>query len=188
MSKVESAAGLDFTRSGPVWGFSRSAIAATVGTTVEWYDFQIYGLAAALVFSKQFFPNFDPLAGTLLSFATFGVGFLARPIGGIIFGHMGDRVGRKSTLVATFMLTGIATFLVGLLPHYESAGAVAPALLVLLRLLQGVGLGGEWGGAVLVMTEGGSQKRRGFLGGWPQLGRQGGFSALRRVVFRHISL
>ncbi len=182
MSKVESAAGLDSTRSGPVWGFSRSAIAATVGTTVEWYDFQIYGLAAALVFSKQFFPNFDPLAGTLLSFATFGVGFLARPIGGIIFGHMGDRIGRKSTLVATFMLTGIATFLVGLLPNYESAGAVAPALLVLLRLLQGVGLGGEWGGAVLVMTEGGSQKRRGFLGGWPQLGSPAGL-VLATLIF-----
>jgi len=182
MSKVESAAGLDSTGSGRVWGFSRSAIAATVGTTVEWYDFQIYGLAAALVFSKQFFPNFDPLAGTLLSFATFGVGFLARPIGGIIFGHMGDRIGRKSTLVATFMLTGIATFLVGFLPNYESAGALAPALLVLLRLLQGVGLGGEWGGAVLVMTEGGSQKRRGFLGGWPQLGSPAGL-VLATLIF-----
>ncbi len=154
--------------------FARSALAATVGTTIEWYDFQIYGLAAALIFNNQFFPNFDPVAGTLLSFATFAVGFLARPIGAIIFGHMGDRLGRKSTLIATFMLSGIATLLVGCLPTYETIGALAPALLVLLRLLQGIGLGGEWGGAVLVMTEGGSQKRRGLLGSLPQLGSPGG--------------
>lgn len=174
----------DFSESAPIVtastagaggsSFARSALAATVGTTIEWYDFQIYGLAAALIFNNQFFPNFDPVAGTLLAFATFAVGFLARPIGAIIFGHMGDRVGRKSTLITTFLLTGIATLLVGCLPTYETAGALAPALLVLLRLLQGIGLGGEWGGAVLVMTEGGSQKRRGLLGSLPQLGSPGG--------------
>jgi len=162
--------------------FGRSALAATVGTTVEWYDFQVYGLAAALIFNKQFFPSVDPLAGTLLSFATFAVGFLARPIGGVIFGHMGDRVGRKSTLIATFILTGVATFLVGCLPTYETAGALAPLCLVLLRLLQGIGLGGEWGGAVLVMTEGGSQKRRGLLGSLPQLGSPAGL-VLATLVF-----
>src|ERR1700730_7183614 len=161
---------------------ARSALAATIGTTVEWYDFQIYGLAAALIFNNQFFPNFDPVAGTLLSFATFAVGFLARPIGAIIFGHMGDRLGRKSTLIATFMLTGIATLLVGCLPTYETVGALAPALLVLLRLLQGIGLGGEWGGAVLVMTEGGSQRRRGLLGSLPQLGSPAGL-VLATLVF-----
>ena len=142
--------------------FARSAVAATVGTTIEWYDFQIYGLAAALIFGNQFFPNFDPVAGTLLSFATFAVGFLARPVGAIIFGHMGDRIGRKSTLIATFMLTGVATLLVGCLPTYETIGALAPALLVLLRLLQGVGLGGEWGGAVLLSSEFSQAGQRGF--------------------------
>jgi MHS family shikimate/dehydroshikimate transporter-like MFS transporter len=162
--------------------FSRSALAATVGTTIEWYDFQIYGLAAALVFNKQFFPSVDPVAGTLLSFATFAVGFFARPIGAAIFGHMGDRVGRKSTLIATFMLTGIATILVGLLPTYASIGLWAPVLLVLLRIVQGIGLGGEWGGAVLVMTEGGAQTRRGLLGSLPQLGSPGGL-VLATIAF-----
>jgi MFS family permease len=160
----------------------RSALAATVGTTIEWYDFQIYGLAAALVFNTQFFPNFDPVAGTLLSFATFAVGFLARPIGAVIFGHMGDRLGRKSTLIATFMLTGVATLLVGCLPTYESIGVFAPVLLVLLRLLQGIGLGGEWGGAVLVMTESGAQNRRGLLGSLPQLGSPAGL-VIATLVF-----
>ncbi|MBR0858036.1 MFS transporter [Bradyrhizobium liaoningense] len=153
---------------------SRTALAATVGTTIEWYDFQIYGLAAALIFNSQFFPNFDPLAGTLLSFATFAVGFLARPIGAIIFGHMGDRIGRKSTLIATFLLTGVATLLVGCLPNYDAIGVLAPILLVLLRLIQGIGLGGEWGGAVLVMTESEAQSRRGLLGSLPQLGSPAG--------------
>jgi MFS family permease len=154
--------------------FSRSALAATVGTTIEWYDFQVYGLAAALIFNAQFFPNFDPVAGTLLSFATFAVGFVARPIGAIIFGHMGDRVGRKSTLITTFLLTGIATLLVGLLPNYQTIDVFAPHLLVLLRLMQGIGLGGEWGGAVLIMTESGTQSRRGLLGSLPQLGSPAG--------------
>jgi MHS family shikimate/dehydroshikimate transporter-like MFS transporter len=107
---------------------SRTALAATVGTTIEWYDFQVYALAAALVFNSQFFPNFDPMAGTLLSFATFAIGFLARPIGAITFGHMGDRIGRKSTLIATFLLMGIATLLVGCLPNYNSIGILAQRL------------------------------------------------------------
>ncbi|HZP77211.1 MAG TPA: MFS transporter [Pseudolabrys sp.] len=163
-------------------GFGRSALAATVGTTVEWYDFQIYGLAAALIFNKQFFPSFDPLAGTLLSFATFAIGFLARPIGGVIFGHFGDKLGRKVALVTTFMLTGIATFLIGVLPGYAAIGVAAPVVLVLLRLIQGIGLGGEWGGAVLVMTEGGSQTRRGLLGSLPQMGSPGGL-VIATIVF-----
>jgi len=162
--------------------FGLSALAATVGTTVEWYDFQIYGLAAALIFNKQFFPSFDPFAGTLLSFATFAIGFLARPIGGVIFGHFGDKLGRKAALVTTFMLTGIATFLIGVLPGYETIGVAAPAVLVLLRLIQGIGLGGEWGGAVLVMTEGGSQTRRGLLGSLPQMGSPGGL-VIATIVF-----
>jgi len=162
--------------------FSRSALAATVGTTVEWYDFQIYGLAAALVFNAQFFPGVDPVAGTLLAFATFAVGFFARPIGAAIFGHMGDRIGRKSTLITTFMLTGIATILVGALPTYDSIGVWAPLLLVVLRIAQGIGLGGEWGGAVLIMTEGGSQTRRGLLGSLPQLGSPAGL-VLATLVF-----
>lgn len=153
---------------------ARTALAATVGTTIEWYDFQVYGLAAALIFNSQFFPNVDPTAGTLLSFATFAIGFLARPIGAIIFGHMGDRIGRKSTLITTFLLTGIATVLVGCLPNYNTIGILAPLLLVVLRLIQGIGLGGEWGGAVLIMTESEAQSRRGLLGSLPQLGSPAG--------------
>jgi MHS family shikimate/dehydroshikimate transporter-like MFS transporter len=176
----EAAAGGPITQTGGA--LARSALAATVGTTIEWYDFQVYGLAAALIFNAQFFPNFDPVAGTLLSFATFAVGFVARPIGAIIFGHMGDRLGRKSTLITTFLLTGIATLLVGCLPNYQSIGALAPALLVVLRLLQGIGLGGEWGGAVLIMTEGKAQTRRGLLGSLPQLGSPGGL-VIATLVF-----
>ena len=161
---------------------ARSALAATVGTTIEWYDFQIYGLAAALIFNAQFFPNVDPVAGTLLSFATFAVGFIARPIGAVIFGHMGDRIGRKSTLITTFILTGTATLLVGCLPNYATIGLFAPLLLVLLRLLQGIGLGGEWGGAVLMMTESRAQHRRGLLGSLPQLGSPGGL-VIATLVF-----
>jgi MFS transporter, MHS family, shikimate and dehydroshikimate transport protein len=162
--------------------FIRSALAATVGTTIEWYDFQIYGLAAALIFNKQFFPSFDPFAGTLLSFATFAIGFLARPIGGVVFGHFGDKLGRKAALVTTFLLTGVATFLIGVLPGYDAIGVAAPLLLVLLRLMQGIGLGGEWGGAVLIMTEGGSQSRRGLFGSLPQMGSPGGL-VIATIVF-----
>ncbi|HWL85642.1 MAG TPA: MFS transporter, partial [Polyangiaceae bacterium] len=126
------------------------AIASFVGTAIEWYDFFLYGTAAALVFNKLFFPKFDPLMGTLLSFATFAVGFVARPVGGIVFGHYGDRIGRKAMLSMTLLIMGTATFAIGLLPTYGRIGVLAPVLLVTLRLLQGFGLGGEWGGAVLM--------------------------------------
>src|SRR5215211_1183500 len=128
-------------------------VASFIGTTIEWYDYFIYGTAAALVFPALFFPEFSDLAGRLLSFSTFAVGFAARPLGGVIFGHYGDRVGRKAMLVLTLLIMGTATFLVGLLPAFEQIGVWAPILLVMLRLVQGLGLGGEWGGAVLMAFE-----------------------------------
>lgn len=147
-----------------------AVVASTVGTTIEWYDFFLYGTAAALVFPKLFFPEVDPTTGLLLSFLTFSGGFLARPLGGVIFGHLGDRIGRKSTLVATLLLMGISTFLIGLLPTYAQAGVAAPILLSVLRVLQGIGVGGEWGGAVLLALESGHQGRRGLYASWPQAG------------------
>jgi metabolite-proton symporter len=141
-----------------------------VGTSLEWYDFFIYGTAAALVFNKLFFPSFDPLVGTLLAFTTYAVGFIARPLGGIVFGHYGDKVGRKNVLVATLLLMGVATFAIGLMPTYETIGVWAPVLLVALRFLQGLGLGGEWGGAVLMTLESGDPRRRGLNASWPQVG------------------
>jgi MFS transporter, MHS family, shikimate and dehydroshikimate transport protein len=144
--------------------------AALVGTTIEWYDFMVFGTAAALVFNKLFFPSFSPLAGTLASFATFWAGFVARPIGGILFGHFGDRIGRKSMLVSTLLLMGTATFLMGLLPTYEQVGIWAPLLLVTLRVLQGIGLGGEWGGAALMTVEHSPEGKRGFYGSFTQVG------------------
>jgi MFS transporter, MHS family, shikimate and dehydroshikimate transport protein len=146
------------------------ALVSLVGTTIEWYDFQIYGLAAALVFSKLFFPGFDPVVGTLLSFATFGVGFLARPLGSIVFGHLGDRLGRRRVLMVSLVLMGGATVLVGVLPTYGAIGVAAPVLLVVLRLVQGFGLGGEWGGAAVYAVESAPEDRRGRYGGWPQVG------------------
>src|SRR5512144_3164169 len=149
----------------------RKVVAASlVGTSLEWYDFFLYGSAAALVFNRLFFPTFDPLTGTLLAFTTFAVGFVARPIGGIIFGHYGDKVGRKKVLVVTLLLMGVATFLVGLLPTYDTIGVAAPLLLVTLRFVQGLGLGGEWGGAVLMALEHGNDERRGLHAAWPQVG------------------
>ena len=148
----------------------RVITASLVGTSLEWYDFFIYGTAAALVFNELFFPSFDPLVGTLLAFATFAVGFVSRPLGGLIFGHYGDRIGRKNVLVATLLLMGLATFAIGLLPTYETIGAWAPAILVVLRFLQGLGLGGEWGGAVLMTLESGHPERRGLNASWPQVG------------------
>jgi len=141
-----------------------------VGTSLEWYDFFIYGTAAALVFNQLFFPSFEPLVGTLLAFTTYAVGFIARPLGGIVFGHYGDRVGRKNVLVATLLLMGVATFAIGLMPTYETIGVWAPVLLVALRFLQGLGLGGEWGGAVLMTLESGDARRRGLNASWPQVG------------------
>ncbi|KMS91459.1 MFS transporter [Streptomyces regensis] len=146
------------------------AAACLAGTTIEFYDFFIYGTAAALVFPKLFFPEASPFIGTLLAFASFGVGFVARPAGGVIFGHFGDRVGRKKMLVLSMMIMGLSTVAIGLLPTHAAAGMLAPTLLVVLRLVQGVAVGGEWGGAVLMAVEHSSPGRRGFYGSWPQAG------------------
>jgi metabolite-proton symporter len=148
----------------------RVVLASLIGTTIEWYDFFLYGSAAALVFNKLFFPEYDPLTGTLLSFATYALGFVARPIGGIVFGHFGDRIGRKRLLMASLVLMGLATALIGLLPTYAKIGALAPVALILLRLVQGFAVGGEWGGAVLLAAEHGDARRRGFWASWPQAG------------------
>jgi metabolite-proton symporter len=148
----------------------RIIVASLMGTSLEWYDFFIYGTAAALVFNKLFFPEYGPLTGTLLSFATYAVGFVARPLGGVVFGHFGDKIGRKYVLVVTLLLMGLATFAIGLLPTYETIGSAAPVLLVALRFLQGLGLGGEWGGAVLMTLESGDPDRRGLNASWPQVG------------------
>ena len=148
----------------------KAVFASAIGTTVEWYDFLLYGTAAALVFNKVFFPRADPLTGTMLAFATYGVGFLARPIGGIVFGHYGDRIGRKLLLVLSLLIMGGTTFLIGLLPTFDQVGIWAPAGLILLRLIQGFGLGGEWGGAILMAVEYGEDKHRGLWGGLTQAG------------------
>ena len=148
----------------------RAVVASTVGTTVEWYDFFLYGTAAALVFPDVFFPSHTHGTGILLSFGTQSVGFAARPIGAIIFGHFGDRMGRKATLIATLMLMGIATALMSVVPSYSAIGVSAPLLLVTLRIFQGIGVGGEWGGSVLLSMEWGTQRRRGFWASWPQVG------------------
>jgi metabolite-proton symporter len=147
-----------------------AVVASTVGTTIEWYDFFLYGAATVLVFRPLFFPKFDPFVGQLLAFSTFTVGFIARPLGGVIFGRLGDRVGRKSALVATLLLMGLSTLLIGFLPTYERIGAAAPILLTLLRFIQGIGVGGEWGGAVLLALEYGHHGKRGFYASWPQAG------------------
>jgi metabolite-proton symporter len=152
----------------------RIVSASLIGTTVEWYDFFLYSSAAALVFNKLFFPTADPLTGTLLAFTTYAIGFLARPIGGLVFGHFGDKIGRKKLLVLSLLLMGGATFAMGLLPTYATIGIAAPILLTLLRLVQGFALGGEWGGAVLIVSEHGSASRRGFWASWPQCGAPGG--------------
>jgi metabolite-proton symporter len=148
--------------------------ASLVGTTVEWYDFFLYGVAASVVFGDLFFPKGEQLTGTLLSFATFAVGFFARPIGGVVFGHFGDRLGRKNLLVLSLLMMGLATFAIGLLPTYSQVGALAPILLTVLRLIQGFALGGEWGGAVLIVSEHGDPARRGFWASWPQAGAPAG--------------
>jgi len=157
-------------------------LASFIGTTIEWYDFFLYGTAAALVFGQLFFPGSEPLVGTLLAFGTYGVGFAARPVGGIIFGHFGDRIGRKNMLVLSLLIMGVATFFIGLLPTYQSVGILAPILLVVLRLFQGFGVGGEWGGAVLMAVEYSPPGRRGFFGSWPQMGVPAGL-LLSTVVF-----
>ncbi|WP_184928635.1 MFS transporter [Saccharothrix ecbatanensis] len=158
----------------PKPSFKKVVIGSMIGTTIEWYDFFLYGSAAALVFNKLFFPTANPLTGTLLAFSTYAIGFLARPLGGLVFGHFGDKLGRKKLLVLSLLLMGAATFAMGLLPTYATIGFVAPLLLTLLRLVQGFALGGEWGGAVLIVSEHGSAERRGFWASWPQAGAPAG--------------
>ena len=153
------------------------AFASFIGTAIEWYDFFLYGTAAALVLDELFFPGSNPLIGTLAAFGTFAVGFAARPVGGIVFGHFGDRIGRKSMLVTSLLIMGIATALIGLLPTHASIGVLAPILLVVLRMAQGIGVGGEWGGAVLMSVEHAPKGKRGMFGSWPQMGVPAGLLA-----------
>jgi MFS transporter, MHS family, shikimate and dehydroshikimate transport protein len=162
-------------------------MASFVGALMEWYDFFLYGIAAAVVFNKLFFPNEDPLIGTIASFASFAIGFLARPIGGVIFGHYGDKIGRKKILVITMMLMGVATFLIGVIPTYENIGIWAPILLVFLRILQGFGLGGEYGGAALLVIEHSPRNKRGFWGGLLQSATSTGL-LLATGVFSLVSM
>jgi MFS transporter, MHS family, shikimate and dehydroshikimate transport protein len=159
------------------------ALASAIGTTIEWYDFFLFGVVTPLVFNKLFFPNFDPLVGTLLAYTTFFVGFISRPVGGIIFGHYGDRIGRKTVLVLTILIMGTATFLIGLLPTYASVGIWAPIMLLFLRVFQGIGIGGEWGGAVLMAVEHSPAGRRGFYGSWPQIGVPAGLLLSSGMVY-----
>ncbi len=154
----------------PATPILRVVLASFIGTSIEWYDFFLYGTAAALVFNKLFFPTLDPLAGTMASFATYAVGFFARPLGGIVFGHYGDKLGRKSMLVTTLLMMGLSTFLIGALPTYEQIGVLAPVALAALRLVQGLGVGGEWGGAVLLVVEHGHHRRRGIYASSAQAG------------------
>jgi len=160
----------------------RVAFSSAIGCIIEWYDFFLYGVVAGLVFNKLFFPKEDPFVGLLLAYVTFAIGFVARPVGGILFGHFGDRLGRKGMLVLTLLLMGISTLLIGLLPTYETAGIWAPILLLVLRILQGLGIGGEWGGAVLMAIEYAPKERRGFYGSWPQIGVPGGLFLATIVV------
>jgi MHS family shikimate/dehydroshikimate transporter-like MFS transporter len=160
----------------------RVITASFVGTAVEWYDFYLYGTASALVFNVLFFPDFDPLVGTIASFGTFAAGFLARPIGGIVFGHFGDRLGRKKMLVFSLVGMGAATFLIGVMPTYDQIGFLAPVLLIVLRLAQGFAVGGEWGGAVLMSVEHEEEHRRGLAGSWTQAGSPAGL-VLSTIVF-----
>ncbi|WP_344865119.1 MFS transporter [Amycolatopsis ultiminotia] len=161
----------------------RVALASAVGTTIEWYDYFIYSTATALVFNKLFFPSLSPAAGTLAGFATLGVGFVARPLGGIIWGHFGDRVGRKAMLVASLLLMGLATAGVGVLPTFEQAGVAAPVLLVVLRVLQGISAGGEWGGAALMAVEHAPEGSRGRYGSFSQIGVPAGLILAQLVFF-----
>jgi MFS family permease len=168
----------------------RAMIASTVGTTIEWYDFLLYGQVTALVFGKLFFPRSDPLVGVLQAFAVFFIGFVGRPIGAAIFGHWGDRIGRKATLIATLLVTGLATVAVGLVPTYASIGVWGAVLLTVIRLIQGIGVGGEWGGSVLLAMEWAqTNKNRGFIASWPQFGAPAGFflANLAVLVFSWLS-
>src|SRR6266478_2998884 len=168
----------------------RAVIASTVGTTIEWYDFLLYGQVTGLVFGKLFFPGSDPLVGVLQAFGIFFIGFVGRPIGAAIFGHWGDRIGRKATLIATLLVTGLATVAVGLVPTYESIGIWGAVLLTIIRLIQGIGVGGEWGGSVLLAMEWArTDQHRGFIAAWPQFGAPAGFflANLAVLVFSWLS-
>ena len=161
----------------------RAVIASTIGTTIEWYDFFLYSIVTGLVFAKLYFPNSDPLVGTLEAFAIYAVGFVARPIGAAIFGHYGDRIGRKSTLIVTLMVMGLATFAVAFVPTYEQIGIWGAVLLTILRFIQGVGVGGEWGGSVLMSMEWTkTNAHRGFAASWPQFGVPAGLFAANLAV------
>lgn len=153
----------------------RVILASLIGTSLEWYDFFLYSTASTIVFAQLFFPKYDPISATLIALTTNVVAFGARPLGGVIFGHFGDRVGRKTVLVVTLLIMGVSTFLIGVLPGYDAIGAAAPILLVTLRFIQGLGLGGEWGGAVIMTMEHGDDRRRGFNASWPQVGVPAGF-------------
>jgi len=157
-------------------------IASVIGATIEWYDFFLYGVVAGVVFNQLYFPSDDPLVSTMLAYGTFAVGFLSRPIGGVIFGHFGDKIGRKSMLIMTMMIMGVATFLIGLVPSYDSIGIWAPVLLLLLRIVQGIGLGGEWGGAVLMAFEYAPNHQRGYYASLPQIGLAIGLCLASGVV------
>jgi len=160
----------------------RVVVASVIGATIEWYDFFLYGVVAGLVFNHLYFPSEDAYVGTLLAYATFAVGFVARPLGGVIFGHFGDKIGRKSMLVLTLTIMGISTVAIGLIPSYASIGIWAPILLLVCRILQGIGLGGEWGGAVLMAYEYAPPERRGFFASWPQVGLATGLCLASGVV------
>src|SRR5882757_5314372 len=168
----------------------RALIASTVGTTIEWYDFLLYGTVTGLVFGKLFFPGSSPLIGVLQAFGVFFIGFVGRPIGAAIFGHYGDRIGRKATLIATLVITGFATVAVGLVPGFDSIGIWGAVLLTFIRLIQGIGVGGEWGGSVLLAMEWAqTSKHRGFIASWPQFGAPAGFflANLAVLVFSWLS-
>jgi MFS transporter, MHS family, shikimate and dehydroshikimate transport protein len=180
---MERVGGADERQRSPI---GHVALASFIGTAIEWYDYFLYGTAAALVFNQLFFPQFAPLTGTLAAFATFAVGFFARPVGGVVFGHFGDRIGRKSMLVITLLIMGGATFLIGLLPTFDSVGVLAPILLVALRFLQGFAVGGEWGGAILMAVEHAPDESRNFYASWPQLGSPAGL-ILSTVAFTAFS-
>jgi MFS family permease len=173
-------------RSGSDAPVARVALASAIGTTIEWYDFFLYGTAASLAFNRLFFPGFSPAAGVIAAFATFAVGYLSRPIGSLVFGHFGDRIGRKKMLVLTLFVMGLGTFVIGLLPTYHQIGIWAPVLLVLMRALQGIGIGGEYGGAVVMAVEYAPPGRRGFFGSWPQVGVPAGL-LLASGVFAALS-
>jgi MHS family shikimate/dehydroshikimate transporter-like MFS transporter len=160
----------------------RVVVSALIGASIEWYDFFLYGVVAGIVFSKLYFPGSDPVVSTLLAYTTFAVGFVTRPLGGVIFGHFGDKIGRKSMLVITLMIMGVATFLIGLVPTYAQIGIAAPLLLLLLRIAQGIGLGGEWGGAVLMAYEYAPPNQRGFYASLPQIGLAIGLCLASGVV------